>query len=158
MKISAITCAVLGCAFVVVGAPHVWEALRAQHFGPALPYHTSNIYFSGLLHIPNGSERLQYAFSALPPDRPVAVVLRDDDEESTFVGYLVSYFGWPREVRFLPLKPENAAGQLQSLDRAPLGAIFFHGIDPPVTMQPVIRIGSGLVMIPTATTPEAVAP
>lgn len=111
-----------------------------------------------LLKVHNGSERLLQAFSALPPKAPVAVILPDGNEESIFLGYIVSYFAWPREVRFVPATRANAAEQLRSLDRTSLGAIFFCGIDPPTGMQPVVPIGSHLVMIPTAAMPELFVP
>jgi hypothetical protein len=148
----------MACAFVIMGAPRVWEAIRERSFGPIQPYHTTNSYAVALLKVHHGSERLIQVFSALPPTRPIAVILLDGNDESIFVGSLVSYFGWPREMRSVPVRRANAARQLQSLDRASLAAIFFCGIDPPAAMPPVIRIGSGLVMVPTAATPEASVP
>lgn len=156
----AVACAVLGSAFLIVSAPHVWEAIRATSFGPILPYHTTNSYMVTLLNVQDGSERLLLASAALPPKRPIAVVLIDRNEEGSAIlsSYLVSYFNWPREVHLVPVKRENAARKLLSLDRASLAAIFFCGMDPPPGLQPVIRIGSGLVMVPTAAKPEANVP
>jgi hypothetical protein len=148
----------LGGAFVIISAPHVWEAVRITSFGPILQYHTTNIYMVALLKVRDGPERLLKVFSALPPKRPIAVVLPEGNEENIFVSYVVSYFAWPREVHFVPVKRANAIRQLESLDRASLAAIFFCGINPPAAMQPVIRIGSGLVMVPTSTTMEASVP
>ncbi len=142
---------------MVVGAPRVWEALHLTAPGHVLPNHTTNSYTLALLKVPNGSERLLQAFDALPPKRPIAVVLPDGDDPSIFLGYLVSYFAWPREVHSVPVTRANATRRLQALDRASLAAIFFCGIDPPAAMQPVMQIGSGLVMIPTAA-PEAGIP
>ncbi len=123
-----------------------------------LPYHTTNSYLLRLLKIRDGSERLLWAFSSLPRNRPIAVVLREGDDEGTFLGYVVSYFAWPREVRFVSVKPGTSLRVLHSLDQTTLAAILFCGIDPPPAMRPLIPIGSGLIMIPTAAAPESSAP
>jgi hypothetical protein len=149
---------VLGGAFVIVGAPRIWEARRADSFGSIQPHHTTNNYMAGLLQAPDGSERLQQALSTLPQRRPIAVILPETNEESIFVSYLLTYFSWPREVRHVPIRRDNAISQMSSLDREALAAIFFCGIDPPGGMQPVIRIGSGLVMVTANTAPEESVP
>ena len=154
----AIVCAVLSGAFLIMAVPQVGEALRGTTFGPALPYQTTNSYLSVLCKVSDGSERLQQALDALPPKRPVAVILPDGIEENIFVSYVVSYFAWPREVHFVPVNRANAEHQLQALDRAELAAIFFSGMNPPSGLQPVLRIGAGLVMFPTFSLTEQNAP
>lgn len=149
--------AMLGCAFVVVSVPHVWATVRNYSLGPVQPYHTTDAYMASLLHVPNGSARLERAFSTLPLNEPVAVLLPDESPEGLFIGYLVSYFAWPREVHSVALTRASAATQMRALHREALGAMFFCGVDPPAGLKPAIRLGSQLVMVPT-TNPEAAAP
>ncbi|MGI9087019.1 MAG: hypothetical protein ACR2HH_04635 [Chthoniobacterales bacterium] len=149
---------ILGTAFLWVSAPKVWEALRPSGFGPILPYHTTNSYGVNLLHVQNASERILAAFAALPPQQPVAVILPEDDERSIFLSYLVGYFGWPREVRAIAITHQNAQQELQKLDHSSIAAIFFCGLEPPAGMRPVMRIGTGLTMVPLTSNPETPAP
>ncbi len=136
----------------------MWDAVRAPGFGPILPYQTTNSYGVGLLRVQDTSERLLRIFSALPPKEPVAVFLLDADDRSLFLSYLVSYFAWPREVQSIPVTRANASTHLQALDRTAVAAIIFCGLEPPPTMHPIIRIGSGLAVVPRSATPEAHAP
>jgi hypothetical protein len=110
----------------------------------------------GLLKVQDGSERLSKVFAALPREKSVAVVLPDQNEQAIFLGYLVSYFAWPREVRSVPVTRANGAEQLQSLERSAPGAIFFCGIEPPADQQPVVRLGANLLMTLPATTTAAI--
>jgi hypothetical protein len=136
---------------VITSAPRVWEAGRGGGAGGAVtPYHTTDYFLSALLGTPGGSERLIQVFSALPAKVPVAVVVPEGDWGSTFTAYILTYFGWPREVRLIAVNRENGRSQLQSLDQASLAAVFFCGVTPPAQMQPVIRLGTDLVIVPTA--------
>jgi hypothetical protein len=129
-----------------LAAPRVWDTIRHGHFGPVLPYHTTNSYMVGLLGVQDGSERLSKIFEALPRGQPVAVVVPDRNEKAIFLGYLVSYFAWPREAHSISVTRANAAEQLRSLKESPPAAIFFCGITPPPDLQPAFRIGTNLVM------------
>jgi hypothetical protein len=100
----------------------------------------------GLLGVQDGSERLSKIFAALSAKQPVAVMVPDQDQDGIFLGYLVSYFAWPREVRSVSVTRANAVEQLKSLEQSAPAAIFFCGITPPPNLQPVIRIGTNLVM------------
>ena len=137
-----------GCAFVGTSAPRVWNSCRGG-VGPVTPFHTTDYFLSALLGTPGGSEHLLHAFSALPENRPVAVFVPDGDWANTFTAYILAYFGWPREVRLIAVKRENAWEQLQALDQTSLSAIFFCGIEPPAALQPVIRLGTDLVVVET---------
>ena len=98
---------------------------------------------------PDGSERLIHVFAALPAHAPVAVMVLEGDWRSIITGYILNYFGWPREVRVIAVNRENARSQFQALDQASLAAIFFCGIPPPADLPPAIRLGSDLVIVPT---------
>ncbi len=146
----------LGAGFLFLGAPRVWEAVRESHFGPALPYHTTNSYLLSLLKISDGSERLLRVFAALPTSRPVAVILPEGNDDAIFLEYVLSYFAWPREVQSIAVTRANARARLQSLDRDSLGAIFFCKLPPPPELGPRLQIGSSIVMVPLS--PKTSAP
>jgi len=133
-----------------MSAPLVWEACRGAE-GPVGPFRTTDYFLSSLLGTPGGSERLLHVFSALPAKAPVAVVIPEGDLASNFTAYILTYFGWPREVRLIAVKPENAASQLQTLEQTPFAAIFYCKVTPPASRQPVVRLGRNLVVTPTAT-------
>lgn len=123
-----------------------------------LPYHTTNSYMVSLLGVQNGSEQIVRAFSALPRDKPAAVVVVRGDEESIFLGYLVSYFAWPREVRTIEVTSNTVADRLKSFDRTAVSAIIFCGTNALPEMTPVLPIGSRLLMVPTLSNSDVTGP
>ncbi len=116
------------------------------------PFHTTDYFLSTLLGAPGGSERLIHVFSALPAKAPVAVVIPKAQWGSMLTAYILAYFGWPREVRLIEVTRENVNNRLQALDQTQLAAIFFCGVSPAATSQPGIRLGTNLVVMPTAAT------
>lgn len=140
----------LVCAYLFLGAPRVWEAIRELHFGPARSYHTTDGYLRALLQISDGSERIQRVFAALPPRRPVAVLYPEGNEEAIFLNYVLGYFAWPREVQSIAVTRANAAARLRALDRHSLGVIFFCELPPPPREELQLQIGSRIVMVPLA--------
>lgn len=102
---------------------------------------------SALLGTPGGSERLVHVFSALPSAEPAAVIIPDGDWANIFTGLIIAYFGWPREVRMVPIKRENADANLKTLQETPLSAIFFCGVTPPASMPPGILLGRDLAVV-----------
>lgn len=149
---------ILGAAFVIVSAPNLRETLSSTSFGPALANHTSDGYMAGLLHLRDGSERLEAALASLPSNLPVAFIFPAEDEKSIFLSYLVSYFAWPREVNFIPVHAHDAEQRLRSLDRSPISALFFCELKPPPSSQPATRLGSDLVLVLRKPEAASVAP
>jgi hypothetical protein len=115
-------------------------------FGPAAPFHTTNLYLNFLVGDPAGSEHLLKALAALPEKEPVAVIFREANDSDTLLAYLVAYFAWPRPIKSLPIDRDNAGSQMQALRATPLSAAFFCGVKPPPHIQSIVRIGDGLAM------------
>src|SRR4051812_46316508 len=138
-------------AFVVIGAQRVWPTLKTGQLRPMLPNDSTDRYLESL-YLTNGSERILAALEGTPRDKPLALVLPDAEKKSAFIYQLVTYLAWPREVRWVVLKPETAAAQLQSLDARSLAAIFFWGIRPPDSLGPGNQIGPSqtIVSLPQA--------
>ncbi len=143
----SILCGVAGGVFLATSAPRVLKECRGP-IGPVAPFHTTDYFLTALLGAPGGSERLIHVFSALPPGEPVAVIVPENDWANAFTGLILGYFGWPREVRIVPIRRDNADANLQALQQAPLAAIFFSGVNPPTSAQPVIPLGRDLVVVP----------
>ena len=148
----AVICASLAVTFLVVGAPGIRQAWRGR-FPQIHADHSTDEELFWALEVPDGSRRLRAAFAKLADTRPVAVILPEGRMDKLFLGLVVNYFGWPREVTIVPVTKENAASRLQALDQSALGAIFFCETPPPPGMETPIPIGAGLVMVPIAPRP-----
>jgi hypothetical protein len=141
--------AALIVSYLVVSTPKVWNACRAPLLA-ITPNHSSDYFLTPLLGAPGGSERLTKAFASLPTNTPVAAIIPDGDVESNFTAYLLTYIAWPREVQLVAVNRENASARLEALGRDSLSAVFFCGVAPPAALEPAIRLGRNLVVVPRA--------
>lgn len=92
--------------------------------------------------------RILRVLDGTPRDKAIALVLPDAEKESAFAFQIVTYLGWPREVRWVVLKRETALDQLKSLDPDSLAAIIFWGMQPPPWMGSGVQIGPRQTIVP----------
>ena len=141
-------------------AAAIFLGLAALHvdfggqLGPILPFHSSNNYLARLIDSRTGSEDLLRVFDALPENEPVAIVYRGDEERDTFLALMVTYLAWPRKIESFPVNRETAATQMDVLKRAHVTAAFFCGLDAPPQLEPIFRIGNGIIVVPRTAAPR----
>ncbi len=80
----------------------------------------------------------------------MAVVIPDGDWGSNFTAYILTYFGWPREVRLIVVNRENARSQCKRSINHRWPRSSFVESTPPASKQPGFRLGTDLVVVPTA--------
>lgn len=136
----AAICALLGAAFVIVGARHLEPPSRLP---PWLPYHTSDYYLRTFLRRDWSSERLQQTLAALPKDGPFVAVYLKEDAAGELLAFLVSYLAWPREVRLVPLRAGDSANQPPDA-----AGVFYCRVEAPPDASARVRLGDGLVVAP----------
>ncbi|MEP6821669.1 MAG: hypothetical protein ABI946_04895 [Chthoniobacterales bacterium] len=137
-------CVILAGAYLRCGWSPIWEVAPAKHFGPILPFHSTNSYFLTLTSRPDGSERLMRVLSGLA----IAVIYREGEESDIFLAFMVAYFAWPREARAVPVDRSNVIARLDALDSESLSAVFYCGMAARPSNRPIVRIGDGLIMEP----------
>lgn len=143
VTVHAAACTILACAFLWGGAS---EAGRVGTAGIGGSFHTTDRYLSTLTNDPEGSEHLAQALAKLPEDKPIAVVFREGNVDEIFLSDLVSYFSWPREVRWVGVNRSNAAAQQQMLATTDVSAIAFCGLAPLPWTETLTRVGDRLVV------------
>ncbi len=141
-------CAILAGAFLWIGGPPIWAVAREKHFGPVLPFHSTNTYLNSLTSRSDGSEQLLRLLAGLPQDQAIAVVYREGDESGIFLSYIVAYFAWPRVTRAVPVQRVNAMARVNALDAEALSAVFYCGMPARPSARLTIPIGQGFTMEP----------
>jgi hypothetical protein len=96
-------------AFAVSGARQVGPALRAGAIHPPSELHSCDLYLELVAHRPQLAARLSAALRALPSDKPIAIVLRDQDPESAFLGMLSAYLAWPHTIHIFRVEEVSPA-------------------------------------------------
>ena len=121
-------------AFAVAGAIPI-EAIRRQpRVADQAPLNSTDAVFLRALGLRNGTARIRELIEALPRDRAVVIVYRDDPFLVPAAAQ-VSVLSWPRPAPWLrvgrDVNPELAR---QMFDHQS-SAAFFFGVDPPPTMN-----------------------
>lgn len=140
-----VVCGALICVFVWFGAIQMSGSAKP---GPISPFHTTNRYLHPVISDPAGSEHLLQFLATLPEKEPLAVIYREDSATDTMLAYVVTYFAWPRPVKSLPIDRFNVAAQLAALRVSKVSATIYCGVNPPRDSESIVRIGTGLSIVP----------
>ena len=140
---------VLFAVFVALSIPTVGPAVLENKIGPIDPNHSTDSYLSGLTHVRNGSELFEQMIQTLPRGKSVAIVVDTADSPSQFLGMLLAYLSWPREVEIIRVSPSTYAQELAAIKKESVGAIIFCDLKPPVAMKGVVHFGSSITLVAT---------
>jgi hypothetical protein len=134
---------------LVLGAPVFYHEIRANKIGPIEPNHSIDNYLRGLTGVTNGEDRLQAMLERLPKDKPLMVFVRDENSQSEFLGMLVAYVSWPRQIRVVKSKAANVDSEVAQVSPAEVSGLVFCLMDAPRWLGKGIRFGSSIVIYPS---------
>ena len=147
--------AILGCAHVTMAVPTVLPAVKDGSVRSLTAFQTTDTYLFACAEMTDGSRLFLDLFKALPANKPIGIVVQENNAVSAVLGMLIAYFGWPRETKLIPNSEAGPSQKNQPIDPASFTAIFFCGVTPPAQLGPGIRLGSHLVFVPI---PETAVP
>jgi hypothetical protein len=134
-------CALAVAAFLALGAPPIFRSAVGSSIQFAGPFHSSDNFLRFATGARNGSERLIALFDSLPPAREILIVVREDDQQSAFLGSLVAYLAWPHPVRIVDFRKGRSHGAAASNT---IGAVAFCRVQPPPSWHGGQRFGHSL--------------
>ena len=139
--------------YIIDSAPRLVKALRADAWNAPGAFHSTDKYLAATAGMTDGSRRINDALTLLPDKkRPIGIV-KSEEPISNFIGMVVAYLAWPREIRFI----SPATGADEGLDRRALSGVVFCDVSTPswarkrVQLSPIVS----LVPSPAITEPEA---
>jgi len=147
--------AIVGCAYVAMALPKVLPAVKDGSFRSLTTFQTTDTYLFACAEIMDGSQLLLDVFGSLPTNKPIGVVVQENNAVTNVLGMLIAYFGWPREIKLIANPEAGPSPKNEPIDPAAFTAIFFCGVTPPATLGPGIRLGSHLMFVPI---PETAVP
>lgn len=128
-------------AFAAAGAIPL-EAIRRQpQVADQSPLNSSDAVFLRALGLRDGTARIRELLEALPRDRAVVIVHRDDPSLVPAAAQ-VSVLSWPRPAPWLRVGRDAHPDLAREIFAHHPAAAFFFGVDPPPTM------GRGTVLAP----------
>lgn len=140
--------AVLSCALLFYSAPTVYREVLVSKIGPIDPNRSIEPYFQGVTGIPNGPQRLGEVIERLPEGKPLVIFVRSENPQSGFLGMLVGYVCWPREVRIVEVAGPTADREVAGIRPGSVGGMAFCSVTAPSWLGKAIRLGPNILLVP----------
>ena len=140
---------VLFAIFIALSIPTVGPAVLENKIGPIEPNHSTDSYLRGLTRVQNGSELFGRVMETLPRGKSIAIFVDAGNSPSEFLGMLVAYLSWPRDVRIVQVSPTTYSHELDAIDAAAVSAIIFCNLKPPVWIKNKTSFGSSIIFVPS---------
>src|SRR5712692_1373184 len=134
--------------FLFQSAPIVGRAVYENKVGPIEANHSVDIYLQTLIELRNGSQRLTDVLQSLPNDKPLVIFVRSDNPPTNFLGALLAYLSWPREVRIVKVRNAVAEQEVAAIDPSSVSGMFFCSVNPPPWLGNGVRVGSSILLVP----------
>jgi hypothetical protein len=135
--------------FLFQSAPIVGHAVSENKIGPVEANQTTDTYLRALTGISNGSQCLSKVLQGLPNDKLLVIFVRADNPPSGFLGMLLGYLSWPREVRIVKVRNATAEQEVAAIDPSSVAGMAFCSVNPPARLENGIRLGSTILLVPT---------
>lgn len=138
----------LFAVFVWISAPMVGSAVRENRIGPPQTNASIETYLSALTGVENGSEKFPDAFRHLDKDGRIIIFLRKDNPQSEFLGMLLGYISWPREVQLIKISGDTVDKEIVDIKPGTVAGVIFCSVNPPSWLQNRVRLGSNIILVP----------
>jgi hypothetical protein len=141
---------VLLAIFLAIGIPTISRAVLENKIGPVNPNHSTDAYLEGLTRVRNGSELFLNLLETLPREKSVVIFVDSESSPSKFLGMLVAYLSWPRDVKTIAVTPASYARDVESVKQDSIGAAIFCALKPPVWVKTETNFGTKITIVPIA--------
>src|SRR2546423_15154237 len=116
---------VLFAIFLAISVPLAVRAVLENKIGPINPNHSTDAYLDGLTHVRNGSELFSRFIESTPRDKSIVIVVDAQSSPGKFLGMIVAYLAWPRDVQTVAGSPGPVSRGPASVQPGPAVAVVF---------------------------------
>jgi len=143
----ALWCA-LFAVFVWISGPIVGPAIMENRVGPPETNRSIDTYLNVLTGIEHGSEKLPDVFRRLGKEGLLVIFVRDDNSQSEFLGMMIGYVSWPREVQVVKTSGPTVEKELADINPGLVAGVVFCSVNPPSWLQNRVDLGSSIILVP----------
>ena len=147
----ALWCA-LFAVFIWISGPIVGSAVMENRVGPAETNRSIDAYLSALTGIEHGSEKLPDVLRRLSKNGSLVIFVRNENAQSEFIGMMVGYVSWPREVQVIKVPGPTVEKELADIKPGSVAGVVFCSVNPPPWLQNRVRLGSSIILVPVTQT------
>jgi hypothetical protein len=134
--------------FVWISGPVVRSAVTENRVGPTDTNRSIDTYLSALTGIEHGSEKLPDVFRRLGKDGSLIIFVREENSQSEFLGMMIAYISWPREVQIIKVPGPTVDKELADIKPESAAGIVFCLVDPPPWLQHRVHLGYNIILVP----------
>lgn len=134
--------------FVWISAPIVGPAIMENRIGPSDTNHSIDAYLGALTGIERGSEKLPDTFQRLGKSGRLIIFVRDENAQSEFLGMMIGYVSWPREVQIIKVAGATVEKEIAEIQPGSVAGVVFCSINPPSWLGNRVRLGSSIILVP----------
>src|SRR6266404_8759441 len=138
----------LFAVLIWISAPIAGPAIVENRIGPAETNRSIDSYLRALTGIENGSEKLPDAFRHLGKEGRLVVFVLNENAQSEFLGMMIGYVSWPREVQIIKVSGPTVDKELADIKPDTVAGVVFCSVSPPAWLGHRVRFGSSIVLVP----------
>jgi len=138
----------LFAVLIWISVPIVGPAIVENRIGPAATNRSIDSYLRALTGIENGSEKLPDAFRHLGKEGRLIVFVLNENAQSEFLGMMIGYVSWPREVQIIKVSGPTVDKELADIKPDTVAGVVFCSVSPPAWLGHRVRLGSSIVLVP----------
>ena len=133
---------------VWISAPIVGPAVMENRVGPAETNKSIDYYLSTLTKVEHASEKFSDTFQHLGKDGRLIIFSRDENPQSEFLGMLMAYISWPRDVQLIKVPGDTVDKELVDIKPGLVDGVLFCSVNPPPWLGNRVRLGSSIILVP----------
>ncbi len=141
--------AALLAAFIAIGGREIWIGPSATIVIHPTPFASTDAFFEAYFHAPSGSQRCLEIMRRLYGKKGAIVFFCPPHTWRGDLSFaLISYLGWPQQIRKVEVERAELEQRVRSLDRSSTSAVIFCDLLPPAGFVRGWPFGDGLFVVP----------
>lgn len=139
---------VLFVALICISGPIVGPAIIENRFGSAETNKSIDFYLAALTKVEHGSDKFPDVFQQLGKDGRLIIFTRNGNPQSEFLGMLMAYVSWPREVQLIQVPGDTVDKELVGIKPGMVAGVLFCSVNPPSWLENRKKLGSSIILVP----------
>lgn len=136
-----------------ISAPIVVPAVMENRIGAPETNKSIDYYLSALTKVDRGSDKYSDAFRRLGKDGRLIIFTRNGNSQSEFLGMMMAYISWPRDVQLIKVPGDTVDKELVNIKPGTVAGVLFCSVNPPSWLENRVQLGAGIILVPVTQSP-----
>lgn len=136
-----------------ISAPIVVPAVIENRIGAPETNKSIDYYLSALTKVDRGSDKYSNAFRRLGKDGRLIIFTRNGNSQSEFLGMMMAYISWPRDVQLIKVPGDTVDKELVNIKPGTVAGVLFCSVNPPSWLENRVQLGAGIILVPVTQSP-----